>query len=218
MNDYNSIIYDMPTQSELSNMLGFGISVIIFYIIFIIAFCILLGGGIAGQSHMFAKTGEAPWKAVIPFYNLYILFDLSWNRHMFWFWLCGTVAYIGGNLIVFLKLIASSIVSLYTYSTTDISLIETGIGTSIGLSLLAFAGFIVMLVFQIILSIKVARSFGKGGGYACGLFFLPSIFYMILGFGSALYRDGNQPSLKEQKQYREDEYRYTEEMHVQDKA
>ncbi len=55
MNDYNSIIYDMPTQSELSNMLGFGISVIIFYIIFIIAFCVLFGGGIAGQSHMFAK-------------------------------------------------------------------------------------------------------------------------------------------------------------------
>lgn len=34
---------------------------------------------------------------------------------------------------------------------------------------------------------QVAKNFGKGGGFACGLIFPPFIFYPILGFGSAQY-------------------------------
>ncbi len=46
---------------------------------------------------------------------------------------------------------------------------------------------IINIVIDIMLAIKIAHSFGKGGGYAVGLFFLPSIFCMILGFGDAVY-------------------------------
>ncbi len=46
---------------------------------------------------------------------------------------------------------------------------------------------IVNLVFHIVLSIKLAKSYGMGAGFAVGLIFLPSIFYMILGFSDARY-------------------------------
>ena len=46
---------------------------------------------------------------------------------------------------------------------------------------------LVNLVFIFIICLDMARSFGKGGGFGAGLFFLPFIFYPILGFGSATY-------------------------------
>lgn len=58
--------------------------------------------------------------------------------------------------------------------------------------LMSLVGWIVMIVFQIMLSVKITRSFGKGSEYAWGLFFLPPIFYMILGFRNAQYRDSKQ--------------------------
>ena len=46
---------------------------------------------------------------------------------------------------------------------------------------------LVGLVIFIILSIAIAEKFGKGAGFGIGLFFLPFIFYPILGFGDATY-------------------------------
>jgi hypothetical protein len=51
------------------------------------------------------------------------------------------------------------------------------------LYIIPFIGFIVW----IIVSIDLARSFGKSSGFAVGLIFLPFIFIPILGFGSATY-------------------------------
>ncbi len=44
------------------------------------------------------------------------------------------------------------------------------------------------LVVQILMQIGVAEKFGKGGGYAVGLIFLPFIFYPLLAFGDAQYQ------------------------------
>ena len=43
------------------------------------------------------------------------------------------------------------------------------------------------VVVSILLCIGVSQNFGKGGGFAIGLFLLPIIFYPILAFGSAQY-------------------------------
>ena len=43
-------------------------------------------------------------------------------------------------------------------------------------------------IFFIILSIDLAKSFGKGGGFSVGLILLSIIFFPILGFGSATYQ------------------------------
>ncbi len=45
----------------------------------------------------------------------------------------------------------------------------------------------VNIVFMILLTVALAKSFGKGGGFAIGLILLPYVFYPILGFGSATY-------------------------------
>ena len=46
---------------------------------------------------------------------------------------------------------------------------------------------LVNIVILFIVSIDLAKSFGKGTGFGVGLVFLSFIFYPILGFGSATY-------------------------------
>ena len=52
------------------------------------------------------------------------------------------------------------------------------------LFIIPFVGFITW----IIASMDVAKSFGKGMGFAIGLMVLPMIFYPVLGFGSDSYQ------------------------------
>jgi len=46
---------------------------------------------------------------------------------------------------------------------------------------------IVNIVIEIITMVKLSKAFGHGGGYACGLIFLPTIFFLILGFDDSRY-------------------------------
>ena len=166
---------------------GLFVTAVIFYVIYILAMLVLVGGGIAGMSHMFTKAGEKPWKAIIPFYYMYVLFDISWKKRNFWFWLVGEVLLVIG-------------VGPLQWMVFDNGIDEVGVIFSV----MAIAGVVLTVVFQARLSLKIARTFGKGGGYAWGLFFFSDIFYMILGFGSAQYLGSNQPSLK----LRQNQYEY----------
>jgi len=47
---------------------------------------------------------------------------------------------------------------------------------------------LVNIVIAIMVTIDLAKNFGKGVGFALGLLFLGFIFYPILGFGDAQYR------------------------------
>ena len=59
--------------------------------------------------------------------------------------------------------------------------------------IIPFVGWIVSLGITIYQCNSLAKSFGKDVGYTIGLLFLPTIFYMILGFGKAQYvGKGNQ--------------------------
>jgi hypothetical protein len=46
----------------------------------------------------------------------------------------------------------------------------------------------VNVIMAIVLTIDLARNFGKGVFFAMGLLFFGFIFYPILGYGSAQYR------------------------------
>jgi len=46
---------------------------------------------------------------------------------------------------------------------------------------------LVNIVVGVIITIELAKVFGKSGWFAAGLIFLPMIFYPILGFGDAEY-------------------------------
>ena len=54
--------------------------------------------------------------------------------------------------------------------------------------LLLFLVPVVNVVIAIIMSIDIAKAFGKGTGFGVGLALLGSIFYPILGLGDATYQ------------------------------
>lgn len=47
---------------------------------------------------------------------------------------------------------------------------------------------LVNIVVSIVMYAGIAKNFGRGAGTTLGLIFLPMIFFMILGFGSAEYQ------------------------------
>ncbi len=57
--------------------------------------------------------------------------------------------------------------------------------------ILFFIPFVNVIV-SILLIIAIAQNFGKGAGFMLGLFFLPFIFYPLLGFGDAHYQPTGQ--------------------------
>jgi hypothetical protein len=44
------------------------------------------------------------------------------------------------------------------------------------------------IVFAVMIMIAFAQAFGRGGGFAAGLMFLPFVFWPLLGFGDAEYQ------------------------------
>lgn len=54
-------------------------------------------------------------------------------------------------------------------------------------AIIPFVGWIAPIALSAVLAYKLAKSFGKDGGWAVGLYFLPTIFYMILAFGKSQY-------------------------------
>jgi|GEM_PF-122306 len=85
---------------------------------------------------IFLKAEKRGWAAIVPLYNTYTLFNITW-----------------GNGWLFLLLFIP----------------------------------IANIVFSIMTEVKLAKSFGKGGGFAVGLIFLPVVFMPILAFGQAEY-------------------------------
>jgi len=91
---------------------------------------------VAGWWMIFTKAGQEGWKAIIPFYNLYILLQIV-GREGWW--------------------------------------------------LILFFIPIVNIVVYVVVSLDLAKSFGRSGWFAVGLIFLPVICPLILGFGDARY-------------------------------
>ncbi len=60
--------------------------------------------------------------------------------------------------------------------------------------LLLFLIPLVNVVIAIVVTVDIARNFGKGGGFAVGMIFLPFVFYPILAFGDAQYQGPAAPS------------------------
>ncbi len=120
---------------------------------------------VLGLFQTFTKAGQEGWKAIIPFYNLYICFQISGRESYFWIWLLctalgGLFSWMGGFWLFFLLKIAAWIFSIASAL------------------LLADMWF------------NLAVAFGHSFGFALGLIFLNPIFIMILGFGSSQYRYG----------------------------
>lgn len=161
------------------------------YFVMIYGMLLVFAGGFAGLSHMFSKANVQPFKAMIPFYNMYILFNLTWKKKYFWFYLGLVVlavvleAIFMGVIIMFSTELAGSPGSF----SSDKDFNSANLAILLIIGIIFFLLYIGLLVFQGFISSKIAKAFGKGLGFACGIFFLQPIFFMILGFGSARYTD-----------------------------
>ena len=111
-----------------------------------------------GYSTMYRKAGVAPWKAFIPFYNIYNNYKLSWNSKMF---------FVSAALYILLGLVGNS--------------------TMLSVQLAGIAAGIALIVIEAKQNIKMAKLFGKGAGTGIALMFLPGITSLILGLGKAEY-------------------------------
>jgi hypothetical protein len=112
---------------------------------------------------IFTKAGRQGWECVIPFYNNVVFLDIA-----------GLPAWL--MVFYFLPQIGAVIVSAAGLA-----------GTFAGLAIVVIGMLASMLAYALNCQ-GLARNFGKGLGFACGLFFLPFIFMPILAFGSARYR------------------------------
>ena len=109
---------------------------------------------------IFTKAGEAGWKSLIPIYNIYILYKISGVSFLTWFVL---PILAGGFLAGIIGGIANN---------PEIT---------------SFITSIIDIVVLVKIDCALADAFGKGTGFKVGLIFLPMIFTLILGFGSAEY-------------------------------
>lgn len=69
--DYNSTMYVTDTASA-----GLSIG-------YVLALLLVAALMIVAMWWIFAKAGEAGWKAVVPFYNTYILYKITWGNGLY---------------------------------------------------------------------------------------------------------------------------------------
>ena len=133
-------LYDIETADTLA--MGAGVFVV--YLIIMLAIAVV---SIIAMWKMFTKAGKPGWAAIVPIYNMVVLYQIA------------------GVNPLWLLLLVGSIIPVVNF-------------------IVAIAFFII----NILVYIKLAKAFGKGGGFAVGLIFLPFIFQCILAFGSAEYQ------------------------------
>ncbi len=131
----------------------------VLYSVISIAWYILM---MIGLYKMFTKAGVAGWKAIVPIYNFYILFQISWKKSMFWIL---ALMVIGGSFFYTLSITTMNVMFMY----------------------LAWLFVIIAAVMKAVLAYNVSLAYGHGLGYFLGLYLFDSIFIMILGFGSSRY-------------------------------
>lgn len=135
----------------------------------------LMAASIAGTWMIFAKAGERGWKAVIPFYNYYILLRIT--RHSGW-WVAA--------------LAVPAVLIFIAGSTVTYQLIE--LSADGARALVEMIAIIILISAPIAITINavvmydIARAFGKRLPFTVGLTLLPFIFLVWLGFGDETFR------------------------------
>lgn len=137
--------YNYSTSYTSTDLAAAGITGGIMVVYGILA-CVIGVLGIIAMWKIFTKAGKPGWAAIVPVYNMVVLYQI-----------------VGLNPLLLLILIGA---------------------------IIPFVNFLVMIAFfilNIISSIRLAKVFGKGTGFAVGLIFLPFIFQLILAFDKSEY-------------------------------
>lgn len=128
-------------------------------VFFIILFVIIFVLHIVGVWNVFKKAGEPGWKAIIPFYNTYVLYKISWSP--MWFW----ITLLGGCVSG----------ALASFATVTVCVV-----------LAAIIGLFVFVV-RFVMVFKLCVSFGWGVGRYILMLLFPTIMFMVMGFDKSVY-------------------------------
>lgn len=157
-----------------NNMLAsFLLFALIFYILTVIASWKIL-----------TKAGEKGWKALIPIYNVYVLYKIVKMQKWFWITLCASFVY--GMILA---------LNGYNPDTNKFSDNLT-VGNTVAIGISTIVMMAIGLYVQITYAIRTSRAFGHGTAFAVGLFFFQNIFWLILGFGGSKYNKKYVAKLK----------------------
>lgn len=135
--------------------------ILMFMVVIIIISLVIEILKLIGTWKMLTKAGESGWKSLIPFYNQWTLCKVA-GISPYWVLEIIVVSMINSVLSGILgSNVISGILSLIVYANT--------------------------IYFWVILSISLAKSFGKDTGFGVATVFFSFITYPMMGMGSATY-------------------------------
>lgn len=135
--------------------------IMMFIVVLIIISLVIEILKLIGTWKMLTKAGESGWKSLIPFYNQWTLCKVA-GISPYWVLEIIVVSMINSVLNGILESnVISGILSLIVYANT--------------------------IYFWVILSISLAKSFGKDTGFGVATVFFSFITYPMMGMGSATY-------------------------------
>lgn len=109
---------------------------------------------------IFSKAGEAGWKAIIPFYNMYTAYKLFWKKAIFFIMLAlGVVGAIGYFIMIF------GVAAMYMFGGGSGNMAAFAIGL-----ILLLGCSVAALVLQIIFYNRISKAFGHGAGFTVDLY------------------------------------------------
>ena len=143
---------------------------IILFVLLAVAAAVLM---IVAWCKIFRKAGIHPGKFFIPIYGSYLSYKLADAGGLF----IATMIVSGVSSVI--TSIISAVASAGRYYSYEFPVAAV---------VVLVIELIIIWVLSILYSVKLARAFGKSGGFAAGLIFLYPVFICILGFGSAEYQ------------------------------
>lgn len=149
-------------------MAFFGIFLIMVTVMLIMLVLLIIE--LIGKWQVYRKMGLTPWKCLIPFYSTYLEFGKVWESKYFAAWLV-----------------------LYIIYLVTPGFFDRGIGLFLRLFVLVIT--IALMAVNFILCLKFSYAFHAGIGMAFGLFFLPFIFFPVLGFSRVYTYGGPAPTV-----------------------
>ena len=169
-------MYDYGYDYLLDIIAGFGLLGSIIGIVIAVVVSAYSVAPYVANAVIFMKAGDAPWKSLIPIYDVYTYCKLCKKPILFILYLAFGVAAALSGIFMFAALTRT--LSYYDDLSNGITI------WAILLAVFAIGTFVI----YIFININIAKAFGRGAGTIFGLIFLNTIFKMILAFGAAEYQ------------------------------
>ncbi len=144
------------------------VSTIISVIVYIVS--------VVGMWMTFRKAGRMGWLSIIPIVNTVVICMIGWQK--IWPVVVEVIVSAFGAILLVLGLFMAFFNELATLFSSGAILAAFVFGAIM---------IVIAMIFYIIMTNRLSKSFGHGAGYTVGLILIPFIMYLILGFGESEY-------------------------------